>query len=56
MHRVVVARSEDGKTIASGEFSQVVEGDEVTMRMIYRFVDGSIDDEMTTYGSKARSD
>jgi hypothetical protein len=49
MHRFMVARSEDGKTIASGEFSQVVQGDEITMRMTYRFVDGSIDDETTTY-------
>ena len=45
----MVARSEDGKTIASGEFTQTVQGDEVTMHMIYRFVDGSIDDETTTY-------
>jgi hypothetical protein len=49
MHRFMVARSEDGKTIASGEFSQFVESDEVTMRLTYRFVDGSIDDETTTY-------
>jgi len=49
MHRFMVARSEDGKTIASGEFSQIVQGDEVTMRMTYRFADGSIDDETTTY-------
>ena len=49
MHRFMVARSEDGKTIASGEFSQVVQGDEVTMRLTYHFVDGSIDDETTTY-------
>jgi hypothetical protein len=49
MHRFMVARSEDGKTIASGEFSQVVQGNEVTMRLTYRFVDGSIDDEATTY-------
>ena len=49
MHRFMVARSEDGKTIAGGEFSQVVQGDEVTMRLTYRFVDGSIDDETTTY-------
>jgi hypothetical protein len=49
MHRFMVARSEDGKSIASGEFSQVVQGNEVTMRMTYRFVDGSIDDETTTY-------
>jgi hypothetical protein len=45
----MVARSEDGKTIASGEFTQVVQNDEVTMRLTYRFVDGSIDDETTTY-------
>jgi hypothetical protein len=49
MHRFMVARSEAGKTIASGEFSQVVQGDEVTMRLTYHFVDGSIDDETTTY-------
>ncbi len=50
----MAARSEDGKTIATGEFSQVVQGDEVTMRMIYRFVDGSIDDEATTYMQQGR--
>jgi hypothetical protein len=49
MHRFMVARSEDGKTIASGEFTQVVQNDEVTMRLTYRFVDGSIDEETTTY-------
>ena len=45
----MVARSDAGKIIASGEFSQVVQGDEVTMRLIYKFADGSIDDETTTY-------
>jgi hypothetical protein len=49
MHRFMVARSEAGKIIASGEFSQVVQEDEVTMRLTYKFVDGSIDDETTTY-------
>ena len=49
MHRFMVARSEAGKVIASGEFSQVPQGDEVTMRLTYRFADGSIDDETTTY-------
>jgi hypothetical protein len=48
MRRFMVARSA-GKIIASGEFSQVVQGDEVTMRLTYKFVDGSIDDETTTY-------
>ena len=49
MHRFMVARSEDGKTVANGEFLQVVHGDEVTMRLTYHFLDGSIDDETTTY-------
>ena len=45
----MVARSETGKIIAQFEFAQMVQGDEVTMRMTYHFVDGSIDDETTTY-------
>jgi hypothetical protein len=49
MHRFMMARSEDGKTIASGEFTQVVQGSQVTMRLTYRFNDGSFDDEETTY-------
>jgi len=49
MHRFMVARSEAGQIIARGEFSQVVQGDEVTMHLIYRFMDGSLDDETTTY-------
>jgi len=48
-HRFMLARSEAGKIIASCEFSQAVQGDEVTMRLTYKFVDGSIDDETTTY-------
>ena len=45
----MVARSADGKIIANGEFTQVVQGDEVTMRMTYKFQDGSLDEETTTY-------
>lgn len=49
MHRYMLARTDDGKVIANGEFTQVTQGDEVTMRMVYRFLDGSLDDETTTY-------
>ena len=49
MHRLMVARLESGKTIANGEFSQVVQGTEVTMRLTYDFEDGSFYDETTTY-------
>jgi hypothetical protein len=48
-HEFMVARSETGKIIARVEFTEDVQGDEVTMRLTYRFVDGSIDDETTTY-------
>ncbi len=43
----MVARSETGKIIARVEFTEVVQGEEVTMRLTYHFVDGSIDDETT---------
>jgi hypothetical protein len=48
-HGFMVARSEAGKIIARFEFLQVVQDDEVTMRLTYHFVDGSIDEETTTY-------
>lgn len=49
MQRWMVARSETRQTLARVEFSQSTKGDEVTMRMIFHFGDGSIDDETTTY-------
>ena len=51
-HEFMVARSETGKIIGRVEFTEDVQGDEVTMRLTYRFVDGSIDDETTTYGQQ----
>jgi hypothetical protein len=48
-HEFMVARSETGKIIARVEFTEDVQGDEVTMRLTYHFLDGSIDDETTTY-------
>ncbi len=45
----MVARSENGTIIARVVFTETVEGDEVTMRLTYHFVNGSIDDETTTY-------
>jgi hypothetical protein len=48
-HAAMLARTETGKVIGRVEFTQVVLGDEVTMRLTYHFVDGSIDDETTTY-------
>jgi len=51
-HEFMEARSETGKIIARVEFTEDVQGDEVTMRLTYHFIDGSIDDETTTYSQK----
>jgi hypothetical protein len=45
----LVMRSEDGKIIAHGDFSQVAHGEHVTTRILYRFRDGSIDDDTAIY-------
>jgi hypothetical protein len=45
----MVVHTEAGKIIAGCEFSQSVQGDEVSMRLTYKFADGSVDDETTTY-------
>jgi hypothetical protein len=48
-HGFMVARSEAGNIIARFEFTQVVQGPEVTMHLAYHFADGSIDDETATF-------
>jgi hypothetical protein len=52
LHGFMEARSETGKIIAKVAFTQIVQGDEVTMRLTYQFADGSIDDETTTYSQR----
>ena len=52
MQGLMVARSEDGRTIARVNFMQVVHADEVTIRLTYHFLDGSIDDETTTFSQQ----
>jgi hypothetical protein len=43
------ARTADGKLIAMGDFYQIVHGDRVTLRLVFHFKDGSVDDETTVY-------
>jgi len=45
----LLMRSEDGKIIARGELNQVAHGEHITTRLVYRFTDGSIDDDTVTY-------
>ncbi|MGC9199374.1 MAG: hypothetical protein ACP5E5_10630 [Acidobacteriaceae bacterium] len=49
MQRWMVTRSQTGEMIARDEFSQSVQGDEVTMHFTLHFLDGSVDEETTSY-------
>jgi hypothetical protein len=49
IHGFLELRSEDGHVLASGDMIQVVHGEQVTSRVLFRFKDGSIDDETTVF-------
>jgi len=48
-HGFLELRSEDGQVVASGDATQVVHGDRITAETLFRFKDGSIDDEVTVF-------
>ena len=45
----LVLRSEEGKVLASGNLTQVVHGSKGTARVVFRFKDGSVDDETVVF-------
>jgi hypothetical protein len=49
----LVLRDQAGTTLASGEFSQVPQGNTIKARMFLRFRDGSLHDETTVYSQKS---
>ena len=49
MHGFLVLKSVDGKTIAVGDVIQVAHGRQVRSRMVFRFRDGSLDDDTTVF-------
>jgi hypothetical protein len=49
IHGLLELRSEDGQVIASGDVLRVLRGNRVTSRTLFRFKDGSIDDETTVF-------
>jgi hypothetical protein len=51
MHGFLVLRNA-GAILASGEITQVAHGDEIKLRVVFRFRDGSIDDETTVYSQR----
>lgn len=49
IHGFVALRALDGKLLASGDFTQVLNRSEVTSRVVFHFKDGSVDDETTIF-------
>ena len=45
-------RTLEGATLATGDLVQVVHGDRLTSHLVFRFKDGSIDDETTVYSQR----
>jgi hypothetical protein len=52
VHGFLALRSKDGKTLAAGDLTQVVQGDRIVARLTFRFKDGSIDDESTIFNQR----
>jgi hypothetical protein len=52
VHGFLVLRNGAGAILASGEMTQVAHGDRIKLRVVFRFRDGSIDDETTVYSQR----
>ncbi len=48
-HGFLVLKTRDGKPLAIGDVTSVVHGDRITSRLIFRFHDGSIDEDTTIF-------
>jgi hypothetical protein len=48
-HAFIALKTLEGKTVATGEVTQIVRGDEVSSKLIFRFRDGSIDQDDTVF-------
>jgi len=51
-HGFLVLRTPDGKPVADGESTQVAQGDNVTSRMSFKFTDGSVYEQTTTFSQR----
>ncbi len=49
MHGYLALRSLDGKLLAAGDLVQTMRGERIVSRLIYRFRDGSLDDETAVF-------
>jgi hypothetical protein len=51
-HGFLAVKTVEGTRIATGDATQIVHGDRVTSRVILRFRDGSIDDDITVFSQR----
>lgn len=49
LHGFLLLKSQEGKVIAVGDQTNVVQGDEIRSELIFHFRDGSIDDEVADF-------
>jgi hypothetical protein len=52
VHGFLAVRSKEGRVVGVGDLFQVVHGDRVTSRLLFRFKDGSVDDETTVFSQR----
>jgi hypothetical protein len=52
VHGFLVLRSTEGKSLAVGDLVQVIRGDRVISHLVFRFRDGSLDDETTIFSQR----
>ena len=52
IHGFLELLSDEGRVLASGELIQVAHGDQITARTLFRFKDGSIDEETTVFSQR----
>lgn len=52
VHGFLAIRASDGRTLADGDLIQVAHGDKVTCRLVFRFRDGSLQDETTVFSQR----
>jgi hypothetical protein len=51
-HGFLAIRTVEGVRIATGDVTQIIHGSRVTSRVVFRFRDGSIDDETTVFSQR----
>lgn len=52
VHGFLTLRSLEGKLLATGDLTQVIHGSQLTSRLVFRFRDGSIDDETAVFSQR----